>query len=139
MRLDFSSADVDGKYSAPEGRLKHRVAVSVTSAHVTAASGAPSPMHAVPGMAGVGKTIALVALGHDASLKQYFSGGILYMTLGGEATAESIIFELERLLRLTGAIATASKVKSATSLSDAITEAAIWFHGRRVLFLFDDI
>lgn len=139
VRLDFCSRDAKGKHSAPEGKFKYLISTSASSSPVTAATGAPSSVHAVSGMAGVGKTISLAALGHDADLKKLFSDGILYMSLGGEATADKIIVDLDRLLRLTGATSTASKVKSASSLKDAVAEASIWFRGRRVLFLFDDI
>lgn len=139
VRLDFSSRDADGTFAAPEGALKCLVAKSTSSSDVTAASGARSSVHAVSGMAGVGKTIALVGLGHDVDLKEYFCDGILFMSLGAQATEEKIAGQLDVIMRATGATSSAAKVKDSSLLVDAVPTAAIWFRGKRILFLLDDV
>lgn len=42
-------------------------------------------------------------------------------------------------MRVTGATTSAAAVQSSKSLADAIAIAAVWFHGKRILFLIDDI
>lgn len=139
VRLNFGSKDSDGSFSSPEQVLKHLVSESATSNDVVAASGVPSAMHAVSGMAGVGKTTALIGISHDADLRKHFSDGILYMSLGAEASEETIVSELDYIMQATGATTRAEKVKSTSSLVEAVSIATIWFSVRRILFLVDDI
>lgn len=57
------------------------------------ARGASSSVHGVSGMAGVGKTTALIGIGHDPKTQAHFVDGILYMSLGAAATEESVANE----------------------------------------------
>lgn len=63
------------------------------------------------GMAGVGKTTARIELGHDAKIREHFKDGVLFMSLGAEATAMKITGELDEIMRMTGATTSAAKVK----------------------------
>lgn len=79
LYLEFDSRDEDGKLCAPEGHLKSTELASATSNSVIAARGAERPeiIHGASGMAGVGKTTALIALGHDQDVQDHFSDGVL--------------------------------------------------------------
>lgn len=88
FRFDFESKNTCGKFSAPEGTLTFLVFSSTNSTDVTVARGAPSPIHGISGMAGVGKTIALIGLAHDQKIKTHFVDGVLYMSIGATATEE---------------------------------------------------
>lgn len=90
-------------------------------------------------MAGVGKSIALIALGHGAETKEPLQDGVLHMCIGAAATVGHITSELCKIMRVTGADMKAADVQSSKSLSDAVTNAAMWFHGKKILFLIDDI
>lgn len=69
VRLDFDSQDAKEQFITPEGRLGKCVFVSTTTKNLTVARGARSPVHEVAGMAGVGKTTALIGLDHDSDSK----------------------------------------------------------------------
>lgn len=69
VRLDFNSMDENGEFATPEGRLRHCVFRSTPTLDVSLTSNAPSPMLGVSGMAGAGKTTALIELGHDISIR----------------------------------------------------------------------
>lgn len=145
VRLDFKSKDADGYLSAPEASLRSLLFISKSSKHVTVARGAPhagtvpNPAHGVSGMAGVGKTTALIGLGHDADIQAHFVDGVLYMSIGATATVEHITRELYQIMRVTGANTSALEVQSSPTLDSTISSAAVWFHGKRILFLIDDI
>lgn len=138
-RFDFESHDGHGYFFAPEGTLRSLVLNSTSPSQVTVARGAPFSVHGVSGMAGVGKTTALVGLAHDPTIQSHFDGGILYMSLGAVATVEHVASSLGQIMRLTGAISRADAVESASSLAIAVSIAADWFNGQRILFLVDDI
>lgn len=145
IHLDFESKDANGNYFAPEGSLKSCVFISTGPRHVTVARGARlksgrhNPVHGVSGMAGVGKTVALIGLGHDEDIQNHFTDGVLYMSIGANATLGHVITELWKIMSVTGATTSAQAVKSSKSLADAIAVASVWFHGKRLLFLIDDI
>lgn len=129
---------------------------------VCVARGAPSPVHGVCGMAGAGETTALIGLAHDRKIKDQFVDGVLYVSLRANTAAEHIMAELSKIMRVTGAVSSAKemqslalklhetkrtsgaesgayKKQSSSSLAAAISYAAIWFQGKRILFLVDDI
>lgn len=131
--------------------LLHRKPISKTSVLITTspknvtvarrasgATGTHLPVHGVSGMTGVGKTIALTGLGHDPDIKAHFLHGVLFMAVGAKATVGRLTSELCKIMRGTGAVDSAKKVQSSKSLSDAVSIAAIWFHGKRIMFLIDD-
>lgn len=90
-------------------------------------------------MAGVGKTTSLKGLGHDSEIRAHFKDGVLFLLLGAQATEETVIDQLEVAMPATGATSSAEKVKAATSLAKAVSIAAIWFQGKQILFLVDDV
>ncbi len=91
------------------------------------------------GMAGVGKTVALVGLTSDREIRERFPDGILFMTLGQSATVQSVIGELKKIVALTGGTKIGVKIGSCTGLRDAVDFAVPWFKNRVCLFLVDDI
>lgn len=128
-----------GECSTPEGKLRQYVFVSTDTKNFTVERGASSSVHGALGMAGVGETTALIGPGHEGEMKAHFVDGVLYMSLGAAATKETVANELSKILELTGAVSRASEVASASSLSKAVSRTAIWFYGKRILFLIDDI
>lgn len=55
-----------------------------------------SPIHGVLGMAGVGKTTALIGLRNDSKIRAHFTNGVLYMSLESAATVEGVTAELSK-------------------------------------------
>lgn len=139
MCFDFESRDALGQFSAPEGSLRSLVLHSTNPNNVTVARGAISPVHGVSGMSGVGKSTALVGLAHDSKIRDNFVDGILYVEVGAAATEKDIALTLSKIMRVTGATWSADEVKSASSLDTAVSDAAIWFNGKCILFPIDDI
>lgn len=80
--LELDSQDESRMYCAPEGDLKSTLLKSTSSNSVIAARGVEKPevVHGASGSAGVGKTTALIALGHDRDVRDHFKDGALYMT-----------------------------------------------------------
>lgn len=153
--LDFDSKDEEGNFCAPEGELRSTVLSSTTSHHLIVARGAASVsrgyavtgggtgtssvVHGATGMAGVDKTMALIALGHDETIRKHFRDGILYLTLGADASVESITRGLSQIKKCTGPRDSAAAVREQTDPAEAIEDTAFWFQNRRNLFLIDDI
>lgn len=134
IRLDFDAMDEgSGQYSTPEGKLRHCVYAGMSSRNVT------SPIQAVSGVGGVGKTTALIGLGHDPKIRAHFVHGVIFMPLGAAASETSVAKELVKIVNLTEGFSKAFEVDSASSLSEAVSRAAMWFHGKRIMFLIDDI
>lgn len=90
LQFDFESKDTHGLLSAPEGALRSLVFASTSSSHVCTARGASSAVHGVTGMAGVGKTTALIGLAHDLEIRAHFVDGVLYMSLSATAISERV-------------------------------------------------
>lgn len=145
VHLDFKSRDTNGSFVAPKADPKSLVFISTSPRHVTVArgsstcSGAYLPVHDVSGMTGVGKTTALIGLGHDDEIKEHFVDGVLYIRVGASATMGDVTSELSEIMRVTGATTSATAVLSSKALADPVSNAAIWFRGKRILFLIDDI
>lgn len=127
LHLEFNSLDENGKHCAPEGHLKSTVMKSTSSGRVTAARGAESPVHGASGMAGVGKTTSLIALGHDRDVRNHFRDGVLYMSIGADASVAHITRGISKIMKFTGAKSSASDVEHQLSLSKAVEDAALWF------------
>ncbi len=70
VKLDFDAKDLEGNRCTPEGILKQHVLSSESSRNVTAAAGVM--VYGVVGMAGVGKTVALVGLASDREIRDRF-------------------------------------------------------------------
>lgn len=143
--LDYDSKDADGNYYAKEGTLKSLVVIKTAAKKQDLPTGFIEPsgrlrrIHGVSGMTGAGKTISLIGLGHDNDVKDRFVHGVLYMAIGPNATVEHIANQLNKIMRVTGSTVSAMEVAASRSLSDAVAKAAVWFQGKRILFLVDDL
>lgn len=138
-RLDFELKDSEGRFATAEGQFRQFVLDSTDTKNGTVARGALCLVHGISGMAGGGKTTALIGRGHDSEVRAHFADGVLCMSLGAAAKEESVANELCKILELTGAMSGASAVAACSSLSEAVARTATWFLGRRILFLIDDI
>lgn len=136
VHLELGTRDDDGKFCAPEGELKCAVLSSSTSSRVVVARGRARP---ATEMAGVGKSTALIALGHDEDAKALFCDGVLYIALGADASVKEIIRSLSKIMQFTGARAKAEADHSQNNLTAAVDAVAQWFRGGCNLFLIDDI
>lgn len=141
VHVEFDSQDKTGQYRAPEGDLKATLLKSTSSNSVIAARGAATSavVHGASGMAGVGKTTALIALGHDKDVRSHFCDGGLFMTLGADVSVNQITDRLARIMKFTGARGSVAAVQNEIDLETAVNEAALWFQGKRNLFLVDDV
>lgn len=124
LTLDYDSMET------PKGKLK--AAVFVQSSGKTIGIFAS-------GRGGVGKTCALRGLTTDPDVKEKFLDGTLYVPLGNDATEATVIKGVETIVDLTGNGRLAQRLRSLKSVEEATNKAAIWFKGRKCLFLIDDI
>lgn len=92
-----------------------------------------------PRTSDIGKEKVLLGLAGDTQVRDRFPGGIIYLVLGPNSSRRSILSELARGMRATGAEARASAVERMNSLSDGISAAAMWFRCKSCLFLVSDI
>lgn len=86
--IDFDTRDEKGNYACPEGYLKRALITSTArktgiAPRRAARSGV---VHGASGMAGVGKTTAAIALGHDEEVRSHFSNEILFIRLGADTS-----------------------------------------------------
>ncbi len=136
VHLDFATKDAQGNFVTPEGVLKHEVLSSASSAKVVAGA---LKTYAVVGMAGVGKTIALLGLALDGDIRARFPDGIHYLSFGPDSTVQDAIAEIALPMRMTGATASVAMVEKSTSVKEAIANALAWFRDKKCLFLIDDL
>lgn len=61
------------------------------------------------------------------------------MALGADASVQHIADNLAAMMKLTGASNIAPAVQNETDLKRAAKGAALWFQGKSILFLFDDV
>ncbi len=88
FELDFDSKDASGNPMTPDGILKLAVLSIDSSSTVTLATRVMKSVCCIVGMAGVGKTVALVGLAHDRDVRIRFPDGVFFITLGQGATAQ---------------------------------------------------
>lgn len=107
---------------------------------ITASGAAKSGVvHGATGMAGVSKTTALIALGHQKAVQTQFQDGVLFFQLGADASVKQITDCLADIMKYTGAVRSAAFVRNEIDLKKAADCAALWFRGRCNLFLIDDV
>lgn len=121
-----------------EGKLLEAVRQGMETGNgkITAATAAATASsHSVSGMGGVGKTCALIGLaGH---LKGFFEGGVYFMKFGADATDETFKRELKWILMKSGGVRLSEK--SFDTVRQVVNIARLWFEGRKVLFVCDDL
>lgn len=141
LLLDLDEPEEEGASPTPERRLKAKIlkSVSIPDDDDMSPTRRPFLVHGVSGMSGTGKTSALSALAHDPDIRCAFPDGVLYIKLGRDATEEEVLCELGLVMLFTGAHDTACEVGNANSLSDGVSNAALWFCGKKILFLLDDV
>lgn len=137
--LNLEAPDEEGGCPTPERALKSLILDSIRADDVVSPTAGPFTLHGVSGMAGTGKTTALMAMAHDAEIREQFTDGVLYMKIGRDATEEDVLRELGTIMLYTGAHDDAVDVGNAQNLADGMSNATLWFCGRRILFLIDDI
>lgn len=141
LHLEFHTGDESKTHSALEGDLKCTLLKSLSSTCGKPASGAVSNavVHGASGMAGVGKTTSLIALGHDDYVRSGFFDGVLFMTLGADACVKTITAGLAEIMKFTGVNESDEAVRNEFDVKNAVNGAALWFQGKCNLFLIDDI
>lgn len=100
---------------------------------------AQSNIVAVTGMAGIGKTSLLVNICHQLDIKSNFSDGIYFLTVGKDATKTDFVEKLCRILSSSGGERKSRAIEQNGKFESAIDTTTKWFHGKRVLFVFDDL
>lgn len=93
--LNFDSMDT------LEGELKAKVLEAGNSEPV-AASG--SKTHGVVGMAGTGKTVAIIGLSTQGDIKARVKHGIYFMSFGQEATEKMVVQEITKIIKAAGGV-----------------------------------
>lgn len=125
VHCDFETADM------PEAKLKSMVLSDAFDA---------TKCTTVIGMAGTGKTCALLALGHLKETRRRFHGGILYMSVGQNAGLSKLVACIANVVEAAGGLKKAREIRrNKFDYSFAINSASNWFQHQPVLFLIDDI
>lgn len=124
LTLDYNSTDTC------EGQLKCAILEGSKSGIVGVMAS---------GQGGVGKTCALRGLARDTEITQRFTGGVLYIKLGNNASIFDVINEIVRAVEWTGGDRLARTIRSLTTLQEVTDKAARWFKPHISLFLIDDI
>lgn len=91
------------------------------------------------GQGGVGKTCALRGLARDPQIERVFTGGVLYIKLGNNASIAHVIDEIARAVERTGGERLAHTISDLSTLQQVTDKAARWFKPQKCLFLIDDI
>eukprot|EP00178_Gracilaria_changii_P003929 TRINITY_DN15_c0_g2_i1.p1 TRINITY_DN15_c0_g2~~TRINITY_DN15_c0_g2_i1.p1 ORF type:complete len:854 (+),score=163.13 TRINITY_DN15_c0_g2_i1:992-3553(+) len=91
------------------------------------------------GMGGVGKTCALRGLARLSEIKEKFTGGVLYIQLGNDASMSTLIDGIGTLVQVTGNPALSERVKTSKGLNEAVDTARAWFKNQTCLLLIDDV
>lgn len=148
FRADFSTAPPLGNHlfldfndeTSTEGRLKRALLEQgkARDAFVTAAIGAFRAT-AVAGLGGVGKTTALMGLCRDTEVQNLFPDGVYFISVGKDASDGHVIGQLQLIIKQSGGHTKGNEAGNWKSLDLAIRETAKWFHGRKVLFICDDL
>lgn len=128
MVMDFDSTE-DGLPLTPEGKLLAAILDMTTRDYVGAIA---------RGQGGVGKTCALRAVGCHEKTVHHFQGGILYATIGHEATELDLIKHIAKMVETAGGEQKAQAVRQAEELEEVVRIGSEWFQ-RPTLFLVDDI
>lgn len=93
----------------------------------------------VSGMGGIGKTTALIALGWDGDVCEWFPDGIYFMKLGKDSDFQRFRSRLSDIVLKTGGHHEATEISQAASPVEAAQLASVWFKDCTVLFLCDDL
>ncbi|MDQ2714897.1 MAG: tetratricopeptide repeat protein [Chloroflexota bacterium] len=95
--------------------------------------GASLALAALNGLPGVGKTSLAVALAHDAAIKAYFHGGILWAGLGRDPNVNGLLGRWGTLLGLTP-----TEMAQLTSTEEWSKALRLAIGPRRILLIIDD-
>ncbi len=68
-----------------------------------------------------------------------FPDGIQYISLGQEATVQTVILGIARAMTMTGASASVARVENSTSLKEVVTHTTRWLQHKMCFFLIDDM
>ncbi|CDF32580.1 WD40-repeat containing protein [Chondrus crispus] len=91
------------------------------------------------GMSGVGKSCALRGLATDRDVRARFSDGVYWLGLGEDCNDADLVRQLAALTRQSGGVQAEKQVLEKTRLDGAVFSARLWFAGRRILLLVDDV
>lgn len=114
MVMDFDSTE-NGTPLTPEGKLLAAVVDTTTRECVGAIA---------RGQGGVGKTCALRAVGCHKDTVDRFAGGILYVTIGHNATERVLIRRVSKMVECAGGVKKAEAVRQADDLEEAVRISA---------------
>jgi NB-ARC domain len=139
--LDFS-LDGHGIPTSMEGNLKAAVMGSEAREERIVAetcSATANRSIAAVGMGGLGKTCALKGIGHEDDVRHRYSGGVYYVSIGQDVTDEGIVRQVSDIVKAAGGKLAAPEIFLCNTAAEATRKAALWFAGRRCLFLCDDL
>ena len=91
------------------------------------------------GMCGFGKISALIGVGHNNSVKNCFTGGVYWMSLGQNATNAYLVQMMAKIVRDSGGGQLSEEAINARDLRGGVAKAVQWFTGHRCLFVCDDL
>lgn len=127
---DLNARDQQGNPSTVESRIKMSILSSQQTENVVIA---------LYGEGGVGKTTILNALSVDDDIRNYFEHGIYSLTFGIDATEETIVDQICKVVRESGGTRTAIDLQAKECVKEVIVCATDWFRNKKVLLLADDI
>ena len=94
-----------------------------------------SAASSVNGMAGAGKTVLAALAARDCRIRHHFPGGVVFVRLGPDSTAESAAQDIRRALRRGGAIGDTARTGSGDAI-EALRDAA---QADKRFFVLDDV
>lgn len=91
------------------------------------------------GMSGVGKSCALRGLAGDLDVKNWFDGGVYWLSLGQDATERDLIRQLEHIVTNSGGRKAGQALAQEGRIKEVVSRTTRWFSGKRILLLIDDV
>ena len=91
------------------------------------------------GMGGVGKTTALKGICREKEVLDTYPDGVCFMQFGQDASGKKVRSEIVRCVRNFGGVELSRQLEQAKSIGEVVDGAAMWFKGRTILLVCDDI
>ena len=77
--------------------------------------------------------------GTEADVHDTFSDGTYYISIGQDANLVAAITAVAAVVKASGGVVNYKEIREEQTLANAVSSAAEWFKGRKVLFLIDDL
>jgi WD40 repeat protein len=95
----------------------------------------------IRGSGGVGKTTACIVIANDVDVRRYFEDAILWIQLGDNASAVTVVTQIAAIVKATGGHAAAREImkQGEKHLDEVLNKAREWFSGKSIVLVVDNI